>query len=327
MRQLRHQRQDGVGFPDAGRVEPGQAARRSRQARPAEALRASCRLFLSPTLAQPEQQRRCRPYEGCQRSVRFEAHTGLGAAGQIQIWRGAGCIGTRALIGARRSGVQRLLDRLPVGIEVGRIGRARYVHWIANREAEVGPRQVQRHAAPAIECDVARRGYRHGQDRASGLPGEHDDAETRLTRLASRNIRGHGHGAALAQRLHRCPVGVRATLVLATRGRAGAADELDPEVTEHRAHQLGIAMSCQHHVGFEAGIFDERQKHELSVPHGDDARVMMRVLFEPLRHSLVLPRGAADESDVTREQRADRGVNELGLGLSVRHSGGTCRLV
>ena len=81
-------------------------------------------------------------------------------------------------------------------------------------------------------------------------------------------------------------------------------------------------MSCQHHVGFEAGIFDERQKHELSVPHGDDARVMMRVLFEPLRHALVLPRGAADESDVTREQRADRGVDEFGLGLSVRHSGG-----
>ena len=113
----------------------------------------------------------------CQRSVRLEAHAGLGAAGEFRFGVARDGSAPRALIGQCRSGVQGLLDRLPVDLEVVGIGRARHVHRLADREAEVGPRQVQRHAAPAVERDVARRGDRHRQDRAAGLARDHDDAE------------------------------------------------------------------------------------------------------------------------------------------------------
>ena len=123
LRQLRHQRQDGVGLTDAGCMEPGELPLRPGQARPAEAFVAPRRVFLAASLAQPEQQRRRRARQRCQRAVRLEAQAGLGAAGQCHAGVARDGIGVGALVGQRGGGVQGILDGLPVDLEVVGIGR------------------------------------------------------------------------------------------------------------------------------------------------------------------------------------------------------------
>jgi hypothetical protein len=79
-------------------------------------------------------------------------------------------------------------------------------------------------------------------------------------------------------------------------------------------------MAGQHHIRLEAGIFDQRQEQELTVPHGDDARMMMGMLVEPDGYIILLARRAADKSNIFCEQRTDCRVDQPGSVLRIRHS-------
>ena len=68
-----------------------------------------------------------------------------------------------------------------------------------------------------------------------------------------------------------------AAAVLAPAGGAGAADQLHVEVLERLAQERRIGVPRQHDVGWAIGRLDERQQHELAVPHGDDAGMVLDV--------------------------------------------------
>jgi hypothetical protein len=110
-----------------------------------------------------------------------------------------------------------------------------------------------------------------------------------------------------------------AAAILGTGARAGTTDQLHIEMLERLTQRLGVAVAGQHDVDLGMWLLDERQQHELSMPHGDHARVVHVVVADPLRHVARLPGGARDEADVAGEQRASRNVIESGLAMDVRH--------
>ena len=110
-----------------------------------------------------------------------------------------------------------------------------------------------------------------------------------------------------------------AAAVLGAGAGAGAADQLHVEMLERLAQSLGVAVPGQHDIHGDVRHPDQRQQHELAVPHADDAGVVALMILERLRHLARLPGGARDEADVARQQRAGRHVIEFGLVMDVRH--------
>ena len=86
---------------------------------------------------------------------------------------------------------------------------------------------------------------------------------------------------------------------------------------------LGVAVPGQHDIHRDVRQPDQRQQHELAVPHADDAGVVALWSSNDSVISRVCQRGARDEADVAGEQRAGRDVIEFGLARDVRHPGRT----
>jgi hypothetical protein len=93
------------------------------------------------------------------------------------------------------------------------------------------------------------------------------------------------------------------------------------EMIERCAQDAGVAMARQHDVdGNPRPLFDERQQHELPVPHGQNDGVMMEVILHRLSHLRCLARCGVDQADVACQGSARDGLDQCGFVVRVGHA-------
>ena len=267
----------------------------------------------------PQQQRRDRARIAGDGPIALEPQAGLRAPSP-RARNGVAQVAARTVVGLLGGQVQVVFDLLPVLFELLRSCLSRHPHDRPDGKAQARVGQVDLHPAPGVEREIPLGGNRHRQDRSARLLGRHDDAETSLTRLSSRHVRGHRDSTTVAQRLDGGPVGVGAATVLVAAGGACTTDQLHVEALERLTQERGIGVPRQHDVGRVIGRLDERQQHEFAVPHADDARMEWDVRLYDLVHLRDAPRGAAHIADVAGERGTRQPVDQSCSLRNVRHA-------
>jgi hypothetical protein len=112
-------------------------------------------------------------------------------------------------------------------------------------------------------------------DRPARKPGHHHDAHAGAPGGPGRHVGRHNDGISVLEITHCLTQRVGAAAVLTPATGPGAADELDTEPGHRRADQLGIAVAGHHRRNLRLRRGPEaRRHHELTMPHGNDARVV-----------------------------------------------------
>jgi hypothetical protein len=167
-------------------------------------------------------------------------------------------------------------------------------------------RQIDGGAVPVVQADEPAGHHRERQDRPSGFPRQHDDAEAGDAR-ALRHVGRQRHVVALFERTHHFLERADAALAVERRAViAGPAHGLDAEPFGDDGVEFAVAMPRhQHFCAMIVFGLDKGRQEMLAVPEREDQRLMRLGPFIDVGRFERECVGAPDQPQIFRDEEAD----------------------